>query len=222
MSNVVPSLLQARDCAWRYWESDGLNVLIAGFALTLAGLGRLWSHRHYGFGDLVTLAAVAFFAEEALSGKLVGYLKSRITYPRTGYAAELQASISSLDETLLSSQDKERTRREKSLNRWIWGGPVLLFFLGGFVLDDLQPWAAICFCSAGLWIGWLLWQKQKAGRIGWLQVLVLPATFVLIGVLPARHAERQFVALVALGASNVLWGLISLLLYLKKHPARSL
>lgn len=219
MADAVPSVQEARARAWRYWESDGINALITGVAVMLGGMGSLWSHRHYGLGDLLGLLAWLFLAEEAIVGKLTAYIKARITYPRTGYIAKPQVPPSSSDASLLPAEGQAKARRVKSLDRWIWG-PLVLFFFAGFVLDDPGLLTKIFFSAAGVWMGLLLWRKRKVGEVGWPQLLILPATFVVIGFLPARHAERREVALIALGAANALWGVLTLCLYLRDHPAR--
>ena len=90
-----------------YWFADGLPHLVLGVALLLAGgLTLLWgiSLPNPQLGQIVAVAAVAVLY--CLYGRrVVDFLKSRLTYPRTGYVEppEEEERITSTMTTLFES-----------------------------------------------------------------------------------------------------------------------
>lgn len=90
MSSVPSPILQAEQRAWSQWLADGLPHLTVGGCLLLTGLGYLHEPNIRKFSVplaflLVTANLIGFF----LSPRIIGWLKSRIAYPRAGYAGLL-------------------------------------------------------------------------------------------------------------------------------------
>ena len=221
MSNVssLPSVQDARDRALRYWGSDGFDAMITGLATLLLGLGLFWSHGHTGLreflGDLVGLLASIFMAEEATVGKVVGSLKARITYPRTGYIAP-PLTPSPPDITLLSPAEQEQLRKEKNYERWIWGPMVLAFLGASFGGRNLIVDAVLAI--AFFWMAFLLWRSRSAGQPRWRPLLVFAFYAALLAFLPGGLAERTAMSLVAVGAFSTIAGTVTFILYLHQHP----
>jgi hypothetical protein len=155
-------------------------------------------------------------AEEATVGKVAGWLKARITYPRTGYIAP-PLTPSSPDATLLSPAEQEQLRRDKSYDRWIWG-PLVLALLGAwFGGRNLLVVAALAI--ACLWTAFLLWRNRRDGRPRWLPLLAFSCYAALLAFLPGERGERIAMSVLAAGTFSTILGTVTFVLYLKKHPA---
>src|SRR6476660_1949338 len=92
MPETRDSILEAKRRARDYWDIDGLPALLAGANTVLLGVICLPpdSHRPWSGAALVLWLVAWFFVAEC-KGTLE-WLKSRITYPRTGYVAPPVAS----------------------------------------------------------------------------------------------------------------------------------
>jgi hypothetical protein len=223
MPEAVPSLQEARDHAWDHWSSDGLYALVTGFATLALGLGALWAKKHLGLseflGDLLRLLAVAFLAEEVIAGKVVGWLKTRITYPRVGYVARPQPLASNPDASSLLPEDQEQLRRERSVVSWIWG-PLLLFFFGMFIPRGLLFVSVALFAAAFVWMSLLLWARRKSRQLAWYQLSAMAVFALPLAFWPASLGERAAVSAIGVGIFLVFAGTTTLCLFLTKHPAR--
>lgn len=90
MSHAVPSVLDAKQRAWKHWTADGLHAIVSGIATTTIGVGLFWNYApfHFRYGEdgsaLLIFAALTFFSFQI---QITEWLKARFTYPRTGYVA---------------------------------------------------------------------------------------------------------------------------------------
>ena len=216
MSESFPSVLQARERAWRYWESDGFYGLVMGTAIILLGLGDLWS---YGirfsagefYGDALRIAAFLLFVEENSAGWIIGWLKARVTYPRTGYVTPPQ-------QTVELQIDKEafpppKQTREEAVDK-IQGGTVVLLILG--ILLNLR-WMFGLFALLHAYLSWhfrnwvyIPWHKKYLPPLYGFLLIVIPLNMNLIGAMATLVA----------GLITILFGARNLVVYLKKHPAQ--
>lgn len=219
MPEAFPSVLQARERAWRYWESDGFYGLVMGIAITLLGLGDLWWS--YGvrfragefYGDLLRIAGMLLFFEENSVGWITGWLKARVTYPRTGYVTPPQ-------QTMELQIDKEafpppKQTREEAVDK-ILGWTVVLLILG--LLLHLR-WMFGLFT---LLHGYLSWHFRNWAYIPWHKKYLWPLYGLLLMVIPLNMNLISAMATLVAGLITVLVSIKNLAVYLKRHPARQL
>jgi hypothetical protein len=89
MSSSPSPVLSAEHRAWHYWFDDGLPTLVAGLGFLFAGLAFLYDRSQnstyisiaVGFVGLLSYVSILIFHRQ-----IIDWLKSKITYPRTGYA----------------------------------------------------------------------------------------------------------------------------------------
>ena len=88
MKLTNPSPLEsAQQRSWNYWFDDGLPMLVGGATILFVSLFLIFSRRKSPLS--ITAAIVAGLLYIAFlfgSRKIIEWLKTRITYPRTGYA----------------------------------------------------------------------------------------------------------------------------------------
>jgi hypothetical protein len=113
---------QAMRRAQRYWHIDGLTEIAFAWIFLILGLYFYLSATQPQGTLLSTLIDSSLFlivlAGAFLSGKLVSYVKERVTYPRTGYVSY---------------------QRKSGANRWIAMGIAMLMggIMGGLI--DMAP-----------------------------------------------------------------------------------
>jgi hypothetical protein len=84
MPQALPSVLNARERAQRYWEADGIYAIVSGVASTLFGLALLLDQRishlslHEHDGNLFLYAGSLLVLS---TDRITEWLKARFTYP---------------------------------------------------------------------------------------------------------------------------------------------
>jgi len=115
-----------------YWFSDGLEEIVLGIGFLIAAAAAfLWGAYAPAAARLAWLAVLAVVVCcLALKRRIVGALKSRITYPRTGYAQPPEEIERLAGEflTVLSLRPEEPAKENVTLFGWRTVG-VLLFFV---------------------------------------------------------------------------------------------
>jgi len=207
LSISIGTVVQARNKAWRYWNIDGLFMMVQGFALALLGAAILLGHhqRSILLPALPYLASMAIQADQIFTKKIVGWLKTRIIYPRTGYVA-LPGYIE-----LMSSASLKQKRQQKWMLVWI----TFFIVLGSYVVIAHVQWylAAAQIVTAGLL--WLFWTKHK---FAWyVPAPLVVGTFFMV-LLPASSKDKLEVILIEMGAQHMLLGVSMLSQYLREHP----
>ena len=111
------SVFQAKAHLWRYWNSDGLPNIITGFAMILQGLAYFWLGHHSRslLPGVLLLSSAMILLDQITLRKIAGWLKTRITYPRTGYAAPPPRTLHT-DPALLSASELKQQQKTK----WVW------------------------------------------------------------------------------------------------------
>jgi len=223
MSEAVPSILQARNRAWNYWGTDGIYAMIQGVALLLSGLGFLWDHHNKRSilpGVLIWLSVVIML-DQAFFRKIVGWLKSRITYPRTGYTKPPVLRTPHPSAALLSPADREQLRKQ----RWFWlalaGWLATAAAIVGYAITTGHRWV-IFPGSASLVL--LVWYRmhRKFGEAGKLVCFLFSPILLaeaLLTFLPTDWMTSLSIMIIALAISIILIGATTLSRYLKEHPA---
>ena len=215
--------------AWGYWFVDGLPNLAGGLACVLLAtalfLAKVREHR-----PLMIAFAIASIALYGLllfrMRQTIEWLKARLTYPRTGYAAPpyfTEDETLPVDLTVLTlngvdarrAADAARLQEDRSHRTW--------FILGTFVVAMIFVWFVqsewICL-AAGVIFGagaWLV--ARKSERASWIEVAGFP--FLGYFMFMVHHGTERRTAAFLAGSGLVLMvaGAVQLTRYLRQNPA---
>jgi hypothetical protein len=206
------SVYQAKIRAFQYWNTDGLPLIISGFAFILQGAAYFWEHHHRRsiLPVLLIVLAVVILVDQIFRRKIAGWLKSRITYPRTGYAAPPPLTLHT-DPALLSPKELSQQRKTKWI--WVWLPPVLVLSLYLSFMYQRWYYALAAFLLAGL-VGFLV-VKQK---LAWYTPLPSVLCGILLVLLPMDSHDTMSLGLTGIGIQIFVLGLAVLVRYLRQHP----
>jgi hypothetical protein len=223
------SLIAADQRASRYWFDDGLPTILVGTAYLLMSFFLLYPREGSS-----TFAAIAAFAAMAGFGILIlrqrqilDWLKSRITYPRTGYAAPPPGAddAQSCGATLLSLRDAAQNQSEASRQLYaertkhlglIVSLTLVVFLL---VLFFRNPWV----CSvAGLLMSAAMWlAARREQQLTWFALAGFPIMGIALTLflpLSITGPERVAWFIAGSGALFFLDGAFTLFRYLRANP----
>ena len=212
MSQSAGTVIQARNRAWQYWNTDGLSIMVFGFASLLQGIAYLWDHherRSIGPIFLIVLS-LWIYVDHLFWRKIVGWLKARITYPRTGYVA-----IPSFMPTLTAAGGFKLSRRAI---------PTVIFItffcaLIGFTSISYPRWSGALAAIPFAVFTWF--RRMKDGPRGIFALyhplpLLCCSLVLILGRI--NNNDAMFITLIGLGAQFILIGATQLSRYLREHP----
>jgi hypothetical protein len=224
MFETSNAILEAKRRARDYWDIDGLPALLAGAATVSLGVISLPTESHLHWRDVgltFALFALYFLAE---SKRTLEWLKSRITYPRTGYVAPpKETPYSKRDPYTIISITKETEGEElrapvegrasrKALE--FSDSPFLLLLLLWWFFS-FNDWLASLACLAiALWF-W--WKNMKDPP--WFEIAGAAIAGLLSAILTVSDRRRFCIVLIVFGASGMVKGATLLINYLRRHPA---
>jgi hypothetical protein len=224
MYETSNAVLEARRRARDYWDIDGLPALLAGATTVLVGIILLPpdSHRPWSGAALVLWLVAWFFLVE--SKGTLEWLKSRITYPRTGYVAPPQAapnakrdpytiiSITKVPEVEESMTPVDGRASRKALE---FSDFPFFFLLVLWWFFSFNGWLASLACLAiALWF-W--WRNRKDPP--WFEITGAAVAGLLSAILTVNDRRRFCIVLIVFGASGMVKGAALLIRYLRQHPA---
>ncbi|MFZ0639439.1 MAG: hypothetical protein WA020_06880 [Candidatus Acidiferrales bacterium] len=230
-SQAPPTVLEAERRSWSYWFVDGLPTLVAGLTCLLISSAFVLfvQYGHERSALWVTLVFLAFVLVVVVYARLpqtLGWLKSRITYPRTGYATppyftETSTAPADLVMLNLSGVSEKQTITPLLVAedlRWrFW--VVLAILVAEPLAGRFISSHALC-ATAGCAAGFLLWLvSRKDPRKAWAVVFAL--VFVQIytlNFLGSPHMEGAVYFQAGVGFSLALTGAITLARYLRRNP----
>lgn len=192
-------LFKARSRAWRTWEADGLPQMTLGTAILVEGVGIIWgNHTHLRL--LPILLILLGMAILIFKRKIINWLKSNITYPRTGYAKP--PSIKQMFNPLQSRKTV-----------WVLCCSCVYFVVLMWMLVIAPNWY---FGVSQTVMGGLLFFVFLKTRFAWWILLPLPiGTLTLVMFSSTR--DKLDILMVQIGAQCFVIGLNMLLLYLKDN-----
>lgn len=227
-------ILQAERRTWSYWFVDGLSNLVTGaLCLLLAGTFLLAaSHPHTrsplvigatGLG--IAIYAIMFFRLR----QTLEWLKSRITYPRTGYTAPPSFTVDNtaghqpgLTMLALSSvgenETAQRLHEDLDVKRRAW------FFVAVLAAEIISTvlirnnWAcAVAGIAMGVGI-WLVARNDE--RMSWVVTLGLPFAGIYMFIFPTSRPRvmRAGFFLAGTGLALAFMGAMALMRYLRRNP----
>jgi uncharacterized membrane protein len=228
MTSSPVSLAETR--SWHYWFADGLPQLLIGVSALLFGFYFLSTGAPSASTAASILALVAFLIYLLLivrAAQILEWLKARITYPRTGYAASpyfaaRDSSACSPGLNLTPVQDSnapaiaeiKRAREARSIR--LSRTYFLLALVSLAIWFVHIPW--ICALT-GLVMGLILWIGTRADKsVPPLVILGFPVVGFCVDTLQSDPHARVGYFILGVGFLFLVEGLISLLLYLCRNP----
>ena len=223
MTTSPSPLLEADERAWHYWFSDGLTNVVAGIGCLLIAFCVLYPP-HLPLKPLQMAAwglALWLYAIVILRHRhVVEWLKSKITYPRTGYAQTPADAICPFPFTKLSLRESASTdvlgqlrlqRRRKTL--LMLGLMVISALVEVIALRQRWVWLA-----AGLIASAAIFMARKQFNISW----IMPIGFALLGAcMTIFHPSLKIapgIFVVGWGAIYMVDGTFTLIRYLWLNP----
>jgi hypothetical protein len=199
--------------AWQYWNVDGLPTITMGMAFLLQGVAYLWGHHHSDsiLPIVLVVVSIAIYVDQIFWRKIVGWLKARITYPRTGYVAPPPRRLST-DPALLSASELKQQRITKRV--WIF---LALFLVLSFSFSF--KYGRWYFAIAAVVLAGLMWFSDTKKKLPWYLPLPLVLCGFLLTVLPTDWRDTQALGIVTFGIQMLFIGVISFARYLREHPA---
>jgi hypothetical protein len=232
-ANSVSSVLDAERRAWSYWFVDGLSNLVTGaLCLLLAGSYLLIaSHPHTHSPVILGGAFIGFGIYAAIFFRLrqtLEWLKSRITYPRTGYTAAPSFTVDNSagrppELTLLAlspvgeHETEQRAHEDLDAKRrgWFFAAVLAAEVLSTLLIHNI--W--IC-AIAGVAIGISIWVVTRNDeRMAWVVALGLPFAGIYMFILPTPHVMRAGFFLAGTGLLLAFVGAAALARYLRRNPS---
>lgn len=207
---VTDSVLQAERRARSYWDIDGLATIAQAVAVLISGLWFWYMNASGAWGrDQTNVAAmvclVGILLDTIRKPGIILWLKTKVTYPRTGYVAPPAQQVSM----------RERGFRLSDL------GLLCLFMALWMVALWLEtPW--ICLV-AGVLTGVSLWWNPAREKFPYLDLFSIClagmlAAFLLSSMHRAVHLQRFAYTLAVLGVLGLVKGAVTLLRYIRSNP----
>jgi hypothetical protein len=216
-------VLDADQRAWHYWFSDGLTNVVAGIGCLLLSFCLLYPpHWPFSAPSLIAwMVALWLYGAIILRHRhIVEWLKSRTTYPRTGYAQTPTDAICpgpltlSLFSTALTTDELERLRLQRRKTMYLMLGLILVSALVELIALR-QRWV---WLAAGLIVSAAMIMARKQFHMSW----IVPTGFALLGsYMTIAHPSLQnapALFVVGWGVIFVLDGTFTLLRYLWLNP----
>jgi hypothetical protein len=224
-------LFSAEQRASRYWFDDGLPTLLTGLACLLMAFFLLYPRTGNSspVATVVSLAAVVLYGVVLLRQReILDWLKSRITYPRTGYVrpphfAENANPPQELTILSLGGANAAQAETANALyrDRKRRMGLTMILTMAAVLpmLFFRNPW----LCSlAGLLLAAAMWFGARLEqRLSWIVLAGLPVLGVTLSLFLPRDRigpERAAWFLAGSGVLFVLEGALTLFSYLRQHP----
>jgi hypothetical protein len=220
-----PTAAQHR--AWNYWFDDGLPTLVGGFGCFVFGLSFIFDRPPL----FRLLLAVPYYLILLRNRSIIEWLKTKLTYPRTGYVTPPYCSQDELpplphltsvslhaDPARLAKTAGEL--RERKQRMMLVLTMLIAAVLGTMFID--RPWTC---AAAGIDLGLALWiMNGKDFRLSWIVISAIPLIGFSLAIFPLdalTPAHRLGYFATAGGLLIVVDGAVALVRYLWQNPGLS-
>lgn len=227
--NAPPlSVVDAKQQAWQYWFEDGLTHLLLGIAILSISICTLYPPRPRAFWQLAIWAAMLtlYTALMLRQRQILEWLKTKITYPRTGYVqspfdvTDLAASPNMIELGLTAADERRaEARRLLVAQRRQVSLAAALAVAGSLALLLIESrWA---YTVIGVLFALALWALRRNERVSWIAIVGLPILGICMTVfsVPGSYPPNRVAWFMAgWGGLFVLDGTIALTRYLLRNP----
>ncbi len=217
--NNLPEASYGRRAA-SYWFADGIPELELGLMmLATAGAGALWLGAYRP--DLqfaYTLSLMCGFMLHAIFGRrVIEYLKSRITYPRTGYAQPPEENDAPTFKTLTSLELQPAAAPNENVTSFNRRTSMVVFFLLITPIPHAPRWFISVLLPA---LAVLLYftNRRSEHPYPWWSVLSLGLLGLMPLLVPLPPSTLPWAPILLVGAWLTAQGGLRLAAYLRKNP----
>ena len=224
----APPLSDAKQQAWQYWFEDGLTHLLLGIAILSISICTLYPPRPRAFWQLAIWAAMLtlYTALMLRQRQILEWLKTKITYPRTGYVqspfdvTDLAASPNMIELGLTAADERRaEARRLLVAQRRQVSLAAALAVAGSLALLLIESrWA---YTVIGVLFALALWALRRNEKVSWIAIVGLPILGICMTVfsVPGSYPPNRVAWFMAgWGGLFVLDGTIALTRYLLRNP----
>lgn len=222
------SVSDVKQQAWQYWFVDGLTHLLLGIAILSSSICMLYPPRPRAFWQLAIWAAtLTLYAALMLRQRqILEWLKTKITYPRTGYVQspfdvrDLAVSPNMI-ELGLAPDDERRAEAQRLLvaqRRQLWRAAALVVAGSLAMLLIESRWV---YTVVGVLFALAMWALRRNEKVSWVAIVGLPilGTCMTVFFVPGSYPPNRVAWFMAgWGGLFVLDGTIALTRYLLRHP----
>jgi len=222
MTLPQPPVLAAEKRAWNYWFVDGLTNLVVGVN-TLIFSFCLFNPLHWlpkPLAIVLSLAAMILYLGITLKYReIVEWLKTKTTYPRTGYVhppAEDPAEAANLvTVSLQGAHTSPEIQMLRMQRRMTWTIAVALAVVASFTMIVIhQRWI---WTAAGTMFSAAMIIARKDFRISWIPPVGFPILGLCITTFAPPHmGPALFIS--GMGLLFVLDGTTTLIRYILQNP----
>jgi len=209
-----------------YWFADGFPEIVLGTTVILsAGVGILWSlyAPHLDSGELLVFMLVTgvFALHYFMERPLLDFLKSRVTYPRTGYVQPPEEMEPGSRSTLITLSLSPKPQPSENVTFFRWKQVTMLWWFFYVFLMPGHPHSPWILPVMMPMIALLLFvvSRRLEHRYSWWSTLVLALMGLPFVWLRVERTVQPLVALLLAGGWILAQGLSMLVGYLHAHPA---
>jgi hypothetical protein len=202
-----------------YWFIDGLPESVFGIGIALWSItGLVWkAYVHTSWmAALLIILSVGLFSLFIWPLPIIGSIKSKITYPRTGYVQP--PADPAPDANLLISLNLNPLKRLKNENVTLFRSQVVLLMQGAYISFNLHTAWAPAISTAVVALLLALFRRRPYYQFSWASLMVLALLGLMVPLTDPPEAGRGFLASVCSGVWLAAIGLIKLVRYLRAHP----
>jgi uncharacterized protein YhhL (DUF1145 family) len=221
MTVSQPPILAAEQRAWDYWFVDGLTNLVIGVN-TLFMAFCLFNPMHWlprPLAIVLSLIAMVLYVVIATHYlQIIEWLKTRTTYPRTGYveAPSENPTVPTLVTVSLQSTDPSpEVQMLRMQRRMTWTIAVALAAVASFAMILIQ--ARWIWTAAGTTFSIAMIIARRDFRMSWIPPVGFPILGLYITAFaPPHRGGAYFIS--GMGLLFVLDGATTLIRYLLQNP----
>ncbi len=217
VDHSAPQFTSPGERASAYWFTDGLPELTFGLGLAAVGgiglLARVYLSNHW-VQALFLLFAIAFLALLIMNRKIVEWLKSYITYPRTGYVRSPTQANTSSGLITLELASSPRPKNIVAFPSGVFSVLVLCSSVNDLMRDSrVTPFLIMALALA-------LYAVSKISDLPYSFVSVIPVFIVGVILVPLNVNLRvaYFFPFLFTGLWLFFRGLFTLIHYLRVNP----
>jgi len=231
MSEPPDPVVRAARSAERHWYEDGLQNIYRGFLMLLLATGYFPSgpfprqSRTETILSLVSLCAFFLFCILLLAHRrIIGWIKTKMTFPRTGYAAPPPSAAGIKTEDtgfwpapLPTPAEEDYLERREKTEPWIYFLLVAAWVLTLFLAHARWPSRGVVLVWA-ISLGLAGNYTQPPGRSAWAGVILCVTSGIAATLLPLSNSWRLPAFLFLLGTISTAAGVFQLSVFLLRHP----
>ena len=207
-----------------YWFIDGLPEIVAGIGLVGLGGGAAWfgQIRQHSWSDrteFVVLGLISLMVVFIYGRSISLFLKSRVTFPRTGYVRPPSdwEQVSRQETVISLGLVGEQHRPDQNVTRF-QSSTIAVIFLGNIVAGVIAKPIGLPIAMSTVAILLYALHRDSERPYSWASVLPLPAAGIGAMFLHMQQDANAWTAVLIGGGWLAVQGAWRLLGYVRRHP----